>query len=202
MLRGLVSPAFYATLWGMKMPFTPRKRIVAALCLSVGISLPVSAQTDRIADLLNQLSEAEGVQAARLAVEIQTEWSKSGSPAIDLLMRRGDDALDEGDAATAVEHYTAAIDHAPDFVEAYHGRANAYYMTGNIGPALQDLRLVLSRNPNHWDAMFGFAIILTEMGEEAEALEVLRQVLAIYPADEDAAFVAQELEIYLEGTAL
>lgn len=182
------------------------KRIAAALCVAVGFSLllsgPALADQARIDDLMAQLREAEGIQAARIAVEIQNEWSKSGSAALDLLLRRGEDALEAGDNRAAIEHLTAAIDHDPTYLEAYSRRAEAFYLNGNVGPAIDDLRHVLAHNPNHFSALQGFGVILFDMERPEDALEVLRQVQDLYPADETTAEYVRSLEVMLEGQAL
>ncbi len=131
-----------------------------------------------------------------------TEWSKSGSPAMDLLLRRGEDALEAGDAVAAIEHFTAAIDWDPAYTEAWHGRATAYYLNGDIGPALEDLREVLNRNPRHFNAMQGLALILAELDMPDAALKVFRDLLAIYPGDAESAAFAERLSIELNGRAL
>jgi tetratricopeptide (TPR) repeat protein len=134
------------------------KCIVAAVVMAVGFSLPAAADEAKLDDLFRQLSTAETADAATLIQnEIFIEWSKSGSASVDLLLQRGQDAIEAGDPVLAAEHFTAAIDHAPDFAEAYHGRATAYYMSGRIGPALDDLRQTLILNPRHFGAMRGFA---------------------------------------------
>jgi tetratricopeptide (TPR) repeat protein len=176
--------------------------IVAALALSVWFSIPAVADQARIDDLLAQLREAEGVQADRIVTEVQTEWSKSGSPAMDLLLRRGQDALEAGEPVVASEHFTAAIDHAPEFAEAYARRAAAYYQTDQIGPALDDLRMALVLNPDNFVALRGFGVLLEELGRTEDALEVFRSVHEIYPADMDTADAITRLELMLEGQAL
>ncbi|NCO87781.1 MAG: hypothetical protein GW886_14235 [Rhodobacterales bacterium] len=186
----------------MDAPTDSFKRIVAAFVLSVGFSLPVAAQDGRLDDLMAQLAAADEASAPRIESAILTEWSKSGSPAVDLLLKRGEDAMEAGAPEVAIEHFTAAIDHAPDFAEAYHGRATAYYMTDRIGPALDDLRQTLVLNPRHFNALQGFGILLLEMGREAEAAEVLRQVQAMYPANAEVNDVLRRLELKFEGQAL
>ncbi|MDG1116595.1 MAG: tetratricopeptide repeat protein [Flavimaricola sp.] len=178
------------------------KCIVAALLLSWGISTPVLADQARIDDLLSQLKEAEPGMAERIATEIQTEWSKSGSPAMDLLLRRGQDALEAGDPGLAAEHLTATIDHAPDFAEAYSARANAYYRLGLVGPAIEDLRVALILNPQNFYALRGFGVLLDEMGRTEDALAIFRQVHDIYPSDPGTAEAIDRLERMLEGQAL
>lgn len=186
----------------MDIPTHHFKCIATAFFLSVGFSGPASADQERIDDLLAQLAEAEGQQAARIAVEIRNEWSKSGSPALDLLLRRAEDALEEGDHLAAIEHLTAAIDHDPTYLAAYARRAEAYYLNEDIGPAIDDLRRVLVENPNHFEALQGFGVLLYEMERPVAALEVFRRVQAIYPADEITAEYVRALEIELEGRAL
>lgn len=178
------------------------KCTVAALAASVWISLPAAADQARVDDLLGQLAEAEGQQAERIVAELQNEWSKSGSAAMDLLLRRGQDALEAGEPVTAAEHFTAAIDHTPDFAEAYSRRAAAYYQAGLIGPALDDLRQALVLNPDNFVALRGFGVVLEELGRYDDALEVFTRVQEVYPADQDTAAAITRLELMLEGQAL
>jgi hypothetical protein len=66
-------------------------------------------------------SEAAGrreCRAAGIEREIWNEWSKSGSPAMDLLLQRGRDAMEAGDMTAAIEHLTALVDHAPTLPKA------------------------------------------------------------------------------------
>jgi tetratricopeptide (TPR) repeat protein len=179
------------------------KCVVTALLVSVGVLGPAAAELPKLDDLFGQLATAETPEAAaRIENEIYLEWSKSGSAAIDLLLRRGQDAIDAGESVLAAEHFTAAIDHAPDFAEAYHGRATAYYLSGQLGPALDDLRQTLVLNPRHFPAMRGFAIILEELGREEQALEVYRKVQDINPEDTAVGEAVARLELALEGRAL
>jgi len=179
------------------------KHIVAALLVTVWISGPALAEMAKLDDLFGQLATAESPEAAaRIESEIYNEWSKSGSPAVDLLLQRGQDAIDAGDSVLAAEHFTAAIDHAPAFAEAFHGRATAYYLSGQIGPALDDLRQTLVLNPHHFPAMRGFAIILEELGRQKEALEVYHQIQVINPEDASVNDAADRLELALGGRAL
>lgn len=197
------------------------KPVVAALLLVVGIphlgsaqeneaalpeeETPAPRQTpeEREADLLGQLAAAEDPHSASLvATELKGMWSRSGSAAVDLLWKRGQDALMAGAPDQAVEHFTAAIDWAPGFAEAYVGRASAYYLTGDPGPAVADLRAALALNPHQWEALGGFAVLLEEIGDEDAALEVWRRVTEINPQDEAATASVARLETALAGRAL
>jgi len=137
-------------------------------------------------ELLDRLKTATEAEAPRIASEIELEWSKSGSAAMDLLLRRGRDAMEDGDFALAIEHFTALTDHAPQFAEGFHARAEAYFRSSLYGPALDDLETTLALNPDHYDAIFGLAVMLQEFGDLRKAAQLYRKVLAIHPNHENA----------------
>lgn len=178
------------------------KYTVTAFCVGVWFSLPLPVFADVLDDLYDRLAQADAGQAPRIEGQIQTEWSKSGSPAMDLLLQRGYDAIEDGRPEVAIEHFTALIDHAPNFAEAYHGRATAYYLTGRYGPALDDLAHALDLNPRHFGAMRGFAVMLEELGRPEEALEVYKAALEIHPHLESVPESVARLEAELGGQPL
>ncbi|MEE4186926.1 MAG: tetratricopeptide repeat protein, partial [Roseobacter sp.] len=110
----------------------------------------------------------------------------SGSAAMDLLLKRGRDALEEEDNERAIEHLSALTDHAPDFAEGWHLRATAFYRAGLYGPALDDLERALALNPNNFNAIFGLAVMMQEFGDLARAAEAYDRVLALHPHHEQA----------------
>lgn len=181
------------------------KRIVASVLLAVWFSAPAQAEgpDSREADLLRQLREAETADAAsRVERELLNLWSLSGSATVDLLLRRGQDALEAGTPDVAVEHLTAAIDHAPDFAQGHAARAAAYYLTNRVGPAIDDLRAALVLEPDHLEALRGFAAILEELDRPEDALEIWRRVADMSPQDAAAGEAVDRLALSLEGHTL
>jgi len=178
------------------------KSIVAALLIGVGFSTPLAADSERLDLLFEQLLEAEPQEVDRIEQEIMLEWGKTGSAAMDLLYRRGEDAMEAGTPEVAVEHFTALVDHAPDFAEGYNGRASAYYQLGLIGPAIDDLRQVLVLEPRHFGAMTGVAVVLEEIGRPRDALEVWQRVAEFVPNDPDVIATIERLQVILGGEAL
>ena len=156
------------------------KPIVAALAMIVTFSLPLQA-AETVDELLNKLRNAEAAEAIQLDRAVQAEWSKTGSASMDLLLKRGRDALEVGDITAAIEHLTALTDHAPDFPEGWHLRATAYYQAGLYGPALGDLQTALRLNPNNYNAIFGRAVMMEELGDKQRAHEFYMRVRAIHP---------------------
>jgi Tfp pilus assembly protein PilF len=121
---------------------------------------------------------------------------------MDLLLERGREALEAGEIDVAIEHLSALVDHAPDFAEAYNARATAYFQAGHYGLALEDIRQTLARNPRHFGAMSGLALILEEIGEEKGALEAWRGVEALHPQREGVRQAIERLERQVEGVTL
>ena len=178
------------------------KCTVTALCFAVGFSLPVQAQQTTLDELYQELADADDSTYARIEGQIIAQWEKSGSAAMDLLLRRGKDALEDGAPDAAVEHFTALVDHAPDFAEGYYGRASSYYLMGLTGPALEDIRQALTLNPRHFEAMRGLAIIMEELERPEDALELYEMILTMNPNSEDVLGSVDRLELQLEGQAL
>ena len=66
----------------------------------------------------------------RVEGEINRIWSRSGSPAMDLLLQRGNEALGAGGLSDGDRAFLRADRHAPDFAEGWNARATTYYLMG------------------------------------------------------------------------
>lgn len=162
---------------------------------------PAADETDESV-LLRQLAEANPEQALRLDRQLQALWAKSGSAAMDLLLKRGRDALEAGDVTSAIEHLTALTDHAPDFAEGWHARASAYYEAELFGPAVADLERTLALNPNNYNAIFGLGVILEIFGDNKRAYDAYLRVLAIHPHHEEVTKATERLRVNVLGETL
>ncbi|WP_179380577.1 tetratricopeptide repeat protein [Jannaschia marina] len=147
-------------------------------------------------------SEEEAGEANRLAAEILERWTHSGSSALDLLLRRGSDAIEAGEYTRAVSHLTALTDHAPDFAEGWNQRATAFFMLEEYGAALSDIEQVLILEPRHFGALAGLGIILEQLGDEEGALKALKAAAAVHPAEENVNRAIERLELQTGDRAL
>ncbi|MEM9707483.1 MAG: tetratricopeptide repeat protein [Pseudomonadota bacterium] len=170
--------------------------------MSLLLAAPLAADETELDDLFDNLRDVGPEAAEAIEGKIWAEWSKSGSPTLDLLLERGREALQAGDAELAIEHLTALIDHAPDFAEAYNARATAYFQTGRYGPSLEDIRAALALNPRHFGAMSGLGLILEELGYEEDALAAWRGVAEINPHQEGVRESIERLSRAVEGQTL
>ena len=160
------------------------------------------ADSQRLDDLFAQLQSATDAEAVNITEDIWLEWSKSGSAAMDLLLRRAQNALAAGDAMTAVDHASALIDHAPDFAEGYNIRATAYFQLGELGLALGDIGRTLALNPRHFGALAGLGAIFEELNEPSKALEVYHEALKINPHMTDVKDAIARVETLIGGQEL
>lgn len=176
--------------------------IVAALVPILLAAAPAAAQTAKLDALFRQLAQADPTDAKRVEREIWAEWSKSGSPSMDLLLERGRSALQAGEVQTAIEHLTALTDHAPDFAEGWNALATAYFQAGEYGPSIEDIGKTLTLNPRHFGALSGLGMIFEQLGDDERALAAYRAALAIHPQLEGVRESVERLEAEAAGQEL
>lgn len=130
----------------------------------------------------------------RIDSNLRSEWSKSGSASMDLLLRRGREALEEDDTDAAIAHFTALTDHAPEFAEGWHGLARAYFEAELYGPTLDALGRVMILNPEHYHAIFGLGALFLQFDDYARADRAFRAVLDLNPHHEEAKEALERLK--------
>ncbi len=182
------------------------KQVVTTLFAVVMFSLPLTSFAQPAADaevLLRQLAVAEDdTAAARLEKQLIALWSRSGSASMDLLLRRGRDALERSDFELAAGHFGALTDHAPEFAEGWNGLAVALYNLDQYGPAMDALEHVLALNPDHFGALRGVAAIHEQTGQPGLAYRANERVLDLRPHDAAALAALARLERQVKGPAL
>lgn len=182
---------------------TARKLAICGILTIFSCFGPASAQDAAQMDpLFEELAETEGEGWARAESDIERIWSRSGSAAMDLLRKRGEESLDAGDIPTAIGHLTALTDHAPDFAQGWQLRAEAFYLSGQFGPAVADLARALTIEPRNYLALTQLGTILEEVGDTPRALEAFRASLKINPHQQAALDAVLRLERAHLGTGI
>jgi len=157
-----------------------------ALMLTL-LATPALAQAPPRARLtLDQLFEAlrlapDDASARAVEAQIWQVWMGAGSPAVQLLMRRGLRHLDTRSLPDAVEDFDAIIALAPDMAEGWNKRATAYFLMGDHDNAVRDIQETLAREPRHFGALAGLSHILEARGDATGALRAYERALAIHP---------------------
>ena len=195
-MRGLariLNPALAAFLLVLALGF-------GAMAEQTDVPQPLVETPAQILDrLFSELADPANDNWQYTEQNIWIQWSKSGSPAMDLLLERGRQAMALGDYAGAIEHLTALIDHDPEFAEGWNARATAYFQAGLFGPSIEDVRHVLLLNPRHFGAMAGLGMMLEEMDKPADALTAFEAAQAIHPRQPGVLDAIARLHRQLDG---
>ncbi|MEM7597757.1 MAG: tetratricopeptide repeat protein [Pseudomonadota bacterium] len=186
---------------GIKLSFL-KCTVASFLAIAVFSGPALAVNEARLDDLYTQLKDADRAEAIRLAREIERERSNSGSSAMNLLLKRGEDALEAGDLEAALNHFTALTDHAPEFAEGWHRRAQVFVAMEKYGPAVADLERVLKTRPRHYDAIATLGGILVQINKPEKAKEAFEQALAIHPHHPEVTEALDYLDPQVGGTEL
>ncbi|MFO1208045.1 MAG: hypothetical protein U1E40_02345 [Amaricoccus sp.] len=160
-------------------------------------AVPAKPDSDaaRLDALFAELKQPGREDWEKVESQITQIWSHSGSPAMDLLLQRGNAALAAEDYPTAVEHFSALIDHAPDFAEGWNGRATAYFLMGEYSLSIADVEHVLVLNPRHFGALAGLGFMLEQMDEPQFALRALEAAQELNPNRPNVNEAVKRLEL-------
>jgi tetratricopeptide (TPR) repeat protein len=183
----MVFSAPSATISFMKVWRRFHNSIVAALlpiffACAAAMAQEAGPDAAKLDDLFSRLATADEGAAGRIEREIWLEWSKSGSPTIG--------------------HFSALIDHDPDFAEGWNARATAFFTVGDFGRSVADIAEVLKRNPRHFGALAGLAMILEQTDRPEAALKVWVAAKAIHPHLAGVEDAIERLEKAAEGQEL
>ena len=172
---------------------TMKKNFLAVFVASTILGGATFAQSlDELSDakreeaaLLSELANPDQIGWKIIEEKLRKLWGRSGSATADLMLKRGEDAMEAEDYVAAIDYFGAVTDHAPDFAEGWHSRATAFYAAGQLGPALHDVEMALTLNPNHFGALAGLGVILGDMNELDLAVEAYKRALKIHPHQEE-----------------
>jgi tetratricopeptide (TPR) repeat protein len=174
-----------------------------ALHLASVLVMVVAAPGQLAAELLDKLKAAASeAEAAALEEDVWEAWLASGSPTVDILMRRGVEATEMEDFSLARDMFDRAILIRPDYAEAWNRRALLFFNDGKYDEAISDLEAALAREPRHFGAWIGLAIIFESIEQPDAALRAYREALKIHPFAAAAKQGEQRLIPAVEGKAL
>lgn len=118
--------------------------------------------------------------------QVSKALARSGSASMDLLLKRGKDAIEREEWETALLHLTDLVNLAPNFAEGWNRRAQAHYQTQSLGVALADLGEAVAAEPRHYEAFTAMGVILEQINRLSDAAAAYRAALEIHPHFEAA----------------
>ena len=175
--------------------------VATLLALSPASATEDAGRTDEISrldKLFSDLKRERNEKAAeRIANQIWTEWRKSGSASIDLMMQWSNEAAEKKKFDVALDFLDQVITLQPGFAEGWNRRATVHFMMDNYAKSMSDIEYTLRLEPRHFGALSGLASILKQTGRKALALDAYERTLAIYPmmrsAQSEVATLSDEL---------
>jgi tetratricopeptide (TPR) repeat protein len=108
-------------------------------------------------------------------------WSRSGDADVDRLFQAGVEQMNAGELEQSIATFTRIIERKPDFAEGWNKRATAYFLNGDLLKSLADCDEVMRRNPYHFGALSGYALIYMHLERYERALEYSRRALEVNP---------------------
>lgn len=120
-------------------------------------------------------------EAAPLEAKVRQMWLNAGTPAVTLLIGRGQRELKAGAPEEAERDFQAALALDPDSVEAWHHIALARFAAGNLNGAVAAISEVLKREPRHFAAFQTLSRFAEAREDWKGAYEAWSQAVAIAP---------------------
>jgi len=141
-------------------------------------------------------------RAARIARHIMRRMTQSGSDTVDYLMQRAGLYMRAKEYALALDLLDGVIRLRPGFAEGWNRRATVHFLMGNFGQSIADIEQTLQREPRHFGALSGLAMILRSMERKSDALAVMDRALAVHPHLPNMRERRDRLRLELEGAEL
>lgn len=119
-------------------------------------------------------------------------WARSGDPEVDRLYQTGIEQMNAGNLQQSIITFTRVVELKPDFAEGWNKRATLYFLVGDLRKSLADCDEVMKRNPYHFGALSGYALIYARLEYYERALDYSRRALEVNP---NMAGVRQNIEL-------
>lgn len=137
------------------------------------------AELDRLFPLL---ANAKSPEEARVyADQIWQVWFSPTTPEVADRMALVVAARSLHSYDHAIALLTDLVDDYPDYAEAWNQRATMYFLVGDYESSLADVEETLKREPRHFGALSGRAIIYLRLGEEYLARQSILEALKYHP---------------------
>ncbi len=116
-----------------------------------------------------------------------------------MLLNHSSQELANNDLDDALADINAALELAPDSLDALHHRALARYQRGDVVGATRDLEEILRREPRHFPSWKTLADIAEAQGHLKSALAAWDKLLALDPKTKGGEEHVKDLRRKVEG---
>jgi tetratricopeptide (TPR) repeat protein len=173
---------------GQSADFANRDEALAALVSpdadrrAAAVTWIASHGTQSDSPVLRQRLVDESVYVRGLAENgLWMLWSHSGDAAIDALLAKGVEAMQDQDLDQAITTFSEVIRRRPDFAEGWNKRATALFLAGEFRKSLADCDEVMKRNPDHFGALAGYGQNYFQLEQYGKAIDYWKRALQVNP---------------------
>jgi tetratricopeptide (TPR) repeat protein len=177
------------------------------LLLAVQVALSdgrSSINDEELGLLFNQLLEIQSSsEADEITLKIWEIWTNDAETEFgQSTMLEGVSLMNRNSLVAAEELFSELIRSSPDYIEAWNKRATVRYMMGQLENSLNDVYVVLSKEPKHFGAMSGLGLIMIQREDFKGALSAYKKLIAIHPFSKDALSLVPILEQRVLGKSI
>lgn len=177
------------------------------LLLAVQVTLSdgrSSINDEELGLLFNQLLEIQSSsEADEITLKIWEIWTNDAETEFgQSTMLEGVSLMNRNSLVAAEELFSELIRVSPDYIEAWNKRATVRYMMGQLENSLNDVYVVLSKEPKHFGAMSGLGLIMIQREDFEGALSAYKKLIAIHPFSKDALSLVPILEQRVLGRSI
>ena len=185
------------------------KVMVSWLFLLLAVQVALSDGRSSINDeelglLFSQLLEIQSSsEADEITLKIWEIWTNDAETEFgQSTMLEGVSLMNRNSLVAAEELFSELIRVSPDYIEAWNKRATVRYMMGQLENSLNDVYVVLSKEPKHFGAMSGLGLIMIQRENFEGALSAYKKLIAIHPFSKDALSLVPILEQRVLGKSI
>ena len=157
---------------------------IARLLLSLSLALAATAAVaqDGYEDLLTALANSGNkAEADALSGQIWQIWLTAPDPAAQEVLDAAMTRRENYDFLGAIRRLDRLIESYPDYAEGWNQRATMHFLRGDFDASLADVAETLAREPRHFGALSGKAVILFQRGRIPLAQIAIREALKYHP---------------------
>ncbi|PXA98193.1 hypothetical protein DMC47_09815 [Nostoc sp. 3335mG] len=141
-----------------------------------------AAESGELDTLFARLADASDEAEARSTADaIWIIWTRPDNEEAAARVAEIIEKAGFGGPATQLPLIEGLVADFPDYPEAWNMRATARFLRGDNDGALADIAETLKREPRHFGALAGRALILDSQGKGEPALSAMRAALAVHP---------------------
>ena len=172
------------------------QKILKTLLIFFSLQTFVFADQNVLDKLFKELKKANNQKIAyTIEDQIWEIWTTHKSDnSLTQLMSYGTVLMNNKSLDEANKIFTKIIDADPDWAEAWNKRATVYYLQKQYKLSQADINKVIELENRHFGALSGQGMVQIKLDNLEKALESYKKVLEIYPSNQSARTLVDEIE--------